>query len=108
MIVAGQDHLPRTMWIADKIFPPNVPLVFVESDAALPDREALRDSCNRELASFRKGREWLRNIQGSDYQDHLEKLEHVIGGGYFGNEDIPRKNLAKLAKEIQKEATAAR
>jgi len=106
VIVAGQDHLPRTMWIADKIFPPNVPLVFVESDAALPDKETLHDSCNRELASFRKGREWLRNVQGSDYQDHLEKLEHVIGGGYFGNEDIPRKNLAKLAKEIQEEAAA--
>lgn len=108
VIVAGQDHLPRTMWIADKIFAPNVPLVFVESDAALPDRETLHDSYNRELASFRKGREWLRNIENPNYQEHLRELEHVIGGGYFGNEDIPRKNLAKLAKEIQKEATAAR
>lgn len=53
VIVAGSDHLPRTMWIADHILPDNIELVFVESDPAL-SQTSYNESCAREHASFKK------------------------------------------------------
>lgn len=90
VIVAGSDHLPRTMWIADHVLPDNIEIVCVESDPALSQSE-YDESCMRELSSFKKGSQWIGGTRD------LSKLTQITEAGYFG---VNRKDAAELAREI--------
>lgn len=92
IIVASEDHMPRTMWIADHVFPDGVDLIFVESDARLSSDEELYKSEERELKSFRKGKGWI-----GDTRD-IDELEARVHKGYFSKH---RKSAAQLAAAVR-------
>ncbi len=75
-VVAGSDHLPRTMWITNHILPDGIEAVFVESDAAL-NKETYAASCIREEQSFAKGSNWI------DGTRKRSEIEHKAHEGYF-------------------------
>jgi hypothetical protein len=97
MIVAGSDHLPRIMGLADHILDDGMSIVCVESEPALnpPDYEA---SCERELKSFYLGSNWI-----GDTRD-IGQLDDKVETGYFS---INRKDAAELAKRVASIATKA-
>lgn len=92
VIVASEDHMPRTMWIADHVLPDGVDLIFVESDARLSSDEELYKSEERELKSFRKGKEWI-----GDTRD-IDELETRVHKGYFSKH---RRSAAQLAAAVR-------
>jgi hypothetical protein len=92
VIVAGSDHLPRTMGLAD------MRIVCVESEPAL-DAQDYDVSCERELKSFYKGSKWI-----GDTRD-LDKLDEIVEAGYFSKD---RKDAAEIAKQVASVAAQAR
>lgn len=87
-IVAGSDHLPRTMWIANHVLPDDIEMVFVESNAALSEG-AYAESCKREERSFGMGSKWIGGTRD------LAELERITNAGYF-----ERFSPEKIAAEV--------
>lgn len=91
VVVASEDHMKRTIGIVDHVLPNGVDVICVESDAALPNENALFESMLRELRSFLKGKNWI-----GDTRD-IEELDKRVERGYFSQH---RKSAAQLKADV--------
>ena len=97
VVVASMDHMPRAMWITDRVLPEGVEVLFVESDPRLPDDETLYAAEERELNSCRRGGKWIGAVAPHDVNE-IEKLVHK---GYFSEH---RKSAAQLAAAVKQQS----